>query len=80
MRHMATKPDRKDIWASGRFRGGRSEAVEWLGRGLQTPPSSLPKSGQMTARGEFVDQDCLWTGIGWDYFFLRLKSCLQSCV
>lgn len=31
------KSGRKDIWASGRFRGGRSEGVEWPGDFSPTP-------------------------------------------
>jgi hypothetical protein len=60
---------RRDIWASGRFRGGRSEAVEWLGdfRPLLPPSSPQIWSNEPPPRGEVVDQDCVWSGIGSEY-------------
>ena len=61
---------RRDTWPIPR---GRSEAVEWLGHFISP---SLFQSGQMNPRGEAIDQDCLWSGIGSEYstIFLRLKS------
>jgi hypothetical protein len=62
--HMATKAKmRRDIWASGRFRGGRSEAIEWPGdfRLLPPPPSlQIWSNDPPPSQGKVVDQDCLF--------------------